>query len=87
MVLGNRGTKANFLGEQGNKSLKIRGTQAILGEQGTYKIKILFLGNKAIFSRGTREHVPIPTPGGPHYTSDGVCRKRTWLSEDDVTVE
>ena len=48
----------------------------------------MILGNKEIrpFFRG--EHVPIPHPTeGPHYISDGVCRKRIWLSEDDVTVE
>ena len=64
-LLGNRGTRAIFSGEQGNKGLKMRGTgkhrqfwgtgnienqDFVLGEQ----------GNKAIFSRGTREQVPLP---------------------------
>ena len=68
MDLGNRGTRVIFSGEQGNKGLKIRGT----GEHrqfwgtGNIEIKILFLGNKAIFFRGeqgNRNSPPLPSPG------------------------
>ena len=49
---------------QGNREKKPknkvnRGTRAILGNT---EIKILFLGNKDIFSRGTREQVPLLGP-------------------------
>ena len=30
---------------------------------------------------------PCLTSISVYYISDGVCRKRTWLSEDDVRVE
>ena len=87
-VLGSKGTKAIFFRGTEEQRLKNKGNTGNFGEQGPYKIKILFLGNKPIFSRGTREHVPIShPPGGPHYISESVCRKHTWLSEDDVAAE
>ena len=63
MVLENRGTRAIFSGEQGNKGLKIRGTGEHRQFWGTGHIEnqdFVFgeQGNKAIFSRGTSELVP-----------------------------
>ena len=57
-VLGNRGTRAIFSGEQGNKGLKIRGTGEHKQFWGTGNIEsqdFVFgeQGNKAIFSRWT----------------------------------
>ena len=49
----NRGTKAKFWGEQGNKDN--------IGKQGTYENKFSIFGeqgNKPIYFRGTREQVP-----------------------------
>ena len=62
-VLGNRGTRAFFSKEQGNKGLKIRGSgeQRQFGGTGNIENQDFVLGkhrNKAIFSRGTREQVP-----------------------------
>ena len=50
---GNRGTKAKFWGEQGNKDN--------IGEQGTEENKFSIFGeqgNKPIYFKGTREQVP-----------------------------
>ena len=73
-VLWNKGTRATFSGEQGNKCHKIRGTGEHKQFWGTGNIEnqdFVFgeQGHTAIFSRGTREQVPIPPPsGGPqHY--------------------
>ena len=62
MVLGNRGTRAIFSREQGNKGLKIRGTgeHRQFGGTGNIENQDFVLGEqgkKAIFSRGTREQV------------------------------
>ena len=66
-VLGNRGTRVYFSGEQGNKGPKMRGT----GEQrqfwGTGNIEnqdfVFFgTGEKAIYFRGTKELVPTSHP-------------------------
>ena len=51
---GEQGNKGIFFRETGEHRLKNKGNTGSFGEQGTYKIKILFWGNKAIFSRGTR---------------------------------
>ena len=60
-VLGNKGTKAIFFsGEQGNKGLKIRGTQVILGNREHTKSRFCFGGTRPLF-RGNKETYP-PSP-------------------------
>ena len=67
-VFGNRGTRTIFSGEQGNKGIKIRGTQAILGNRDIENEDFIMgeQGNKAIFSRGTREQVLPPGRASVH---------------------
>ena len=59
-VLGNRGARAIFSWEQGNKGLKIRGTGEHRQFWGTGNIENqdFVFGEQGHFSRGTREHVP-----------------------------
>ena len=68
-VLGNRGTRAIFSGEQGNKCLKIRGTHAILWNREHRKSRFCFWeqGNKEIFSREQGNRYPTGR-------SSGLCR-------------
>ena len=70
-VLGNRGIRPFISGEQGNKSLKLKGTgepQQFWGT-GNTENQVLILGNKGkmlIAARGTREQ------GGPQIYIIGV---------------
>ena len=67
-VLGNRGTRAFFSGEQRPKKMGNRGTQAILGNIENQDFIFGGQGNNAIFFEAKkRKQVPPPPPGGPQY--------------------
>ena len=67
-VLGNRGTRAIFQGNWGKKCLKIRGTQAILGNREHRKSRFCFGGKRKVFQGEQWNRTPPPPPpGGPHY--------------------
>ena len=75
-VLGNMGTRPFISGEQGNKSLKLKGTGEQMQFWGTGNIENQDLdfgeqGKMPNFFRGTREQVPPPTSPPPHPHSPG----------------
>ena len=66
-VLGNRGKRTIFSGEQGNKGLKIRGTgehRQFLGTGNIENQDFVFWGNKAFFRGNKGRGTPFPV-GGP----------------------
>ena len=62
------GEQGHFFRETGEQRPKIKGNTdnlAILGNIEKEDFVLGEHGNKAIFSRGTKEQVPPPPPGGP----------------------